>query len=32
MLSNQQFEAGYQSVVTTLRGRVAALRTDLASP
>lgn len=30
-LSNQQFEAGFQSVVSTVRGRVAALRTDLAA-
>jgi hypothetical protein len=28
-LSNQQVEAGYQSVLTTIRGRVAALRADL---
>jgi len=29
MLSNQQFEAGFQSVLSTIRGRVAALRADL---
>jgi hypothetical protein len=28
-LSNQDFDAGYQSVVTTIRGRVAALRANL---
>jgi spore coat protein CotH len=28
-LSNQQFEAGHQSVLTTIRGRLAALRADL---
>jgi spore coat protein CotH len=29
-LTAQQFEAGFQSVLTTIRGRVAALRADLA--
>jgi hypothetical protein len=28
-LSNQEFDAGYQSVVTTIRGRIAALRANL---
>lgn len=28
-LSAEQFELGFQSVLTTIRGRVAALRTDL---
>jgi spore coat protein CotH len=30
-LTNQQFEEGYQSVLTTIRGRVAALRADVAA-
>ncbi|HEX6243942.1 MAG TPA: CotH kinase family protein [Polyangiales bacterium] len=30
-LSNAQFEAGFQSVLSTIRGRVAALRADLAT-
>jgi hypothetical protein len=28
-LSSAQFEAGFQSVLTTIRGRIAALRADL---
>ena len=31
-LSNEQFEAGFQAVLSTIRGRVAALRADLAAP
>lgn len=30
-LSNQEFEAGFQAVLATVRGRVAALRADLAA-
>lgn len=30
-ITNQQFEEGYQSVLTTVRGRVAALRADVAA-
>ena len=30
-LSNQEFEAGFQSVLRTIRGRVEALRTELAA-
>jgi spore coat protein CotH len=30
-ITNEQFEAGYQSVLTTIRGRVAALQADLAA-
>jgi spore coat protein CotH len=30
-ITNEQFEAGYQSVLKTIRGRVAALREDLAT-
>jgi hypothetical protein len=30
-ITSQQFDAGYQSVLATIRGRVAALREDLAA-
>jgi hypothetical protein len=30
-ITNQKFEDGYQSVLTTIRGRVAALQADLAA-
>jgi hypothetical protein len=31
-LTTAQFEAGFQSVLRTIRGRVAALRADLGTP